>query len=407
MSPCAIIVPTLALLLVAAPRARAAADLSKVKVRADYWLEKRRALIDKVFGSEGGELPSRSMPDAVEAVPGPNAQGCLCSERGFCNASECVWSNNMTKLTWTITQKLNSTYTLTLNSTVFHTLNTSGVAPGIWANGINMPKNPLPAKKFERTLVLFHQGHAEPHDLCSTDNYGEVDWLNQLGFDVMELEMPLLGCNAVPDLPYDLVGGHNWFQKFDDDAPVMRFFLEPIILTINYAIEHLGYDNVVMAGLSGGGWSTTVASAMDPRIKLSFPVAGSIPCEFDHTSWDFEQYGACGAKGVTKWPANYTEMYVLAALEPDRYSFQVIHEFDSCCFRSQGRHGRIIEYNTWVQTQTAGRFQTTPTVGNIHEVNWRDKTIIGGLLSRYLKAGKLTEADWGNVPFDILRAWGP
>ena len=32
-----------------------------------------------------------------------------------------------------------------------------------------------------------------------------------------------------------------------------------------------------MLGLSGGGWSTTLASAVDPRIQLSFPTAGSIP----------------------------------------------------------------------------------------------------------------------------------
>ena len=31
-----------------------------------------------------------------------------------------------------------------------------------------------------------------------------------------------------------------------------------------------------MIGLSGGGWSTTVAAALDPRIGLSLPVAGSV-----------------------------------------------------------------------------------------------------------------------------------
>jgi hypothetical protein len=32
-----------------------------------------------------------------------------------------------------------------------------------------------------------------------------------------------------------------------------------------------------MFGLSGGGWSTTIAAALDPRITLSVPVAGSVP----------------------------------------------------------------------------------------------------------------------------------
>ena len=56
----------------------------------------------------------------------------------------------------------------------------------------------------------------------------------------------------------------------------MRFFLEPIILTINYAVDVLKYETVVLMGLSGGGWSTTIAAAVDPRIQLSMPTAGSI-----------------------------------------------------------------------------------------------------------------------------------
>lgn len=43
-------------------------------------------------------------------------------------------------------------------------------------------------------------------------------------------------------------------------------------------------------GLSGGGWTTTLAAALDPRIDLSIPIAGSIPCNFGHTSIDFEQF---------------------------------------------------------------------------------------------------------------------
>ena len=40
----------------------------------------------------------------------------------------------MTKLTWTISVKVNDSFTLSLNSTIFHTLNTSGVAPQVSGN---------------------------------------------------------------------------------------------------------------------------------------------------------------------------------------------------------------------------------------------------------------------------------
>ncbi len=50
-----------------------------------------------------------------------------------------------------------------------------------------------------------------------------------------------------------------------------------MILAVNYAVGALGYDHIVMLGLSGGGWTTTLAAAVDARIALSMPVAGSVP----------------------------------------------------------------------------------------------------------------------------------
>jgi len=95
--------------------------------------------------------------------------------------------------------------------------------------------------------------------------------------------------------------------------------------------------------------------------------------------------------------------YVLAALEAQRYSIQVIHEHDPCCFHGYGRHDRIIRYNQWVQGQAQGHFETTPTVGNVHEVNLRDKTIIGMLLDKFrMQDGILTQTDFKTIPFNTL-----
>ena len=41
----------------------------------------------------------------------------------------------------------------------------------------------------------------------------------------------------------------------------LRYFIEPVVLTANYA-ESVGYEEISMAGLSGGGWSTTFAPAV-------------------------------------------------------------------------------------------------------------------------------------------------
>jgi hypothetical protein len=56
----------------------------------------------------------------------------------------------------------------------------------------------------------------------------------------------------------------------------MRYFIEPVALVAAYA-KKLGYKHVVMLGLSGGGWTTTVAAAVVTDIDFSIPTAGSMP----------------------------------------------------------------------------------------------------------------------------------
>ena len=173
------------------------------------------------------------------------------------------------------------------------------------------------------------------------------------------------------------------------------------MLTINYATEVLGYKKIVMAGLSGGGWTTTMLGAIDTRITLSVPIAGSIPCEFQHTSWDYEQY--C----TNKWAqvCNYTCLYTLAGLEEGRYSVQIIHEHDPCCFHGYGRHDRIRAYNTVVQARIKGHFETVPTVGNVHECNPRDKVVLGTMVDKIRRHGKLSPNDFAALPFNTLQEW--
>ena len=95
---------------------------------------------------------------------------------------------------------------------------------------------------------------------CTPNYDGVVDYFNEIGYDVMEMFMPLYGCNA--ETPYGQPYNHFWFEQWERKGDyVMRFFIEPIILTINYAVS-LGYKHIFLSGLSGGGWATTVASDM-------------------------------------------------------------------------------------------------------------------------------------------------
>jgi hypothetical protein len=197
----------------------------------------------------------------------------------------------------------------------------------------------------------------------------------------------------------------------------MRFFVEPVSLAINFALTQ-GYERFVMVGLSGGGWSTTVASALDKRIGLSFPVAGSVPFSMRanspwHDGGDFEQerersiYEAC----------DYECMYTLAGLEEDRMQVQLLHEADSCCFRSGPRHPAIIKYNQDVAQRLAaagkngsssGTMCTVATAGNVHEVNMRDKAVIAYLTDRYDQGGGSAlprASECPHLPFNVLYRW--
>ena len=210
-----------------------------------------------------------------------------------------------------------------LNSTAFWTRNTSGVAPSSYIGPLGPPKFPsvpMPATGLSNTLVIFHQGHNSPCDIPEGDpDYdGVIDFLNQIGYDTINLHMPLYQVNAAGFFDCD----HSAFAALELlGAPVFRFFLEPIVRAVNFAVS-VGYSRIVLAGLSGGGWSTVLGAAIDPRIALSVPIAGSMPCDFAHTSWDFEQLCTNAWAQV----ANYSTLYALASLEPGRVSVQVLHE---------------------------------------------------------------------------------
>ena len=78
--------------------------------------------------------------------------------------------------------------------------------------------------------------------------------------------MPLKGVNIGPGVPTPTsrLPRHWWFLQWEEKGDAaLRYFLEPAYLTANY-IEANGYKTLHMAGLSGGGWSTTFAASIRP-----------------------------------------------------------------------------------------------------------------------------------------------
>lgn len=184
-------------------------------------------------------------------------------------------------------------------------------------------------------LVVVHHGHGCTLD----DDPGPVDVgyglqrtiaaLLREGYGVLGVFMPHLR-------PGDCTGGHDaMFEQNDDPRSPIRLFLETTAIGLHYLKQRSHADDFPeyrafhMIGLSGGGWTTTVYAALDPTIRCSFPVAGSIPLYLRSggSVGDREQYEASFYR-----LAGYPDLYVLGAHGEGRKQVQILVRRDDCCF---------------------------------------------------------------------------
>lgn len=189
--------------------------------------------------------------------------------------------------------------------------------------------NPTVPKKH---VVLYHQGHRG--DFIKSKE--QIRFFLDNGYPVVAFCMPLLGLNNQPTVYLERFGNlrmtthdHLKMLKPAFGHPV-KFFVEPIIRTLNYLGES-GHSSFSMVGISGGGWATTMVAAVDPRIRKSFPVAGTYPIYLRSNSqrdWgDYEQNVPEIYRTV-----NYPELYILGSVGENRKQLQILNQFDSCCF---------------------------------------------------------------------------
>ena len=183
------------------------------------------------------------------------------------------------------------------------------------------------------TLIIYHQGH-------SGDFYNgkeTIQYFLDNNFAVLAFSMPLTGQNSNPIIESDNFGNFRLlyhddlkFLKSNNFSPLKLFF-EPIFLSLNYLDQNYSFSNYHMVGISGGGWTTGVYSALDPRIEKSFVVAGTAPMflRFNTPSnfGDYEQMDVDFYK-----IANYLEQYVMSSSGENREQVQIFNKNDPCCF---------------------------------------------------------------------------
>ncbi len=193
-------------------------------------------------------------------------------------------------------------------------------------------------------LVVVHHGHA-----CVLDDgpgTGQRDLgiqrtikaLLAEGYGVLAMNMPRMrpGNSELNDAGDCRADHTNVLGLVPTTGHPLKFFLEPVAIGLN-ALSDRGYFDIGMLGLSGGGWTTTMYAAIDPRVRISIPVAGSIPLylRVEPYSHDLEQvlppfYGSF--EGSVPGIAGYLDLYLLGAHGNGRKQLQILNRRDDCCF---------------------------------------------------------------------------
>ena len=127
---------------------------------------------------------------------------------------------------------------------------------------------------------------------------------------------------------------HNQFSLLESPkfSPI-KYFVEPITLSLNYIDENYDFDSYYMVGLSGGGWITVLYSAIDERISESYSVAGSYPLHLRHETKNIGDYEQLNPNIYRI--SNYLELYTMSSFGDNRKFVQLFTYNDPCCFQAE------------------------------------------------------------------------
>ena len=193
----------------------------------------------------------------------------------------------------------------------------------------------IPERSNEK-LILYHQGHGGDFIL----GMDTIQFFLDRNFTVVAMAMPLLGMNNQPIVEIDGLGqiklnSHNQLRLLETkNFNPMKLFVDPIQINLNFLDKKYNFKQYSMIGLSGGGWTTVVYSAIDERISNSFSVGGSMPIYLrvdERDVGDYEQTNIDLYQNV-----NYLELYVLGAYGDDRKHIQIFNKNDPCCYSGNG-----------------------------------------------------------------------
>jgi len=198
--------------------------------------------------------------------------------------------------------------------------------------GVNSISYLFIPESFDKKLIIYHHGH----DGGFENGKKTIQTFLNEGYHVLAFSMPLKGYNSQPEIIDPTLGtikliNHNSLRFIESDTfSPTKFFFHPIFVSLNYLEQEFNFDSFHMVGISGGGWTTVLYSAIDERISKSFPVAGTYPIFLRTDPQNFGDYEQTLPELYRT--VNYLELYTMGSYGEGRSQLQIFNKYDPCCF---------------------------------------------------------------------------
>jgi hypothetical protein len=280
----------------------------------------------------------------------------------------------------------------------------------------------IPNQYKKNKLVILHAGHGDcglADGLALTDDppsgfQRTIQNMLWEGYSVLAVFM-------LVNVPGDCEGitGHDFiFDNVSLPAGTgddIQFFFEPLTVSLNYLQAKAtqdsfpSYTEFDMVGLSGGGWETTVYPALDTRIRISIPVAGTVPLYMRQNAYPRDEEQTHQAFYNI---AGYPDLYVMAAYGVGRRHIQVLNRKDTCCFGEAQHQPSQVGGLSWADALREYEMRVRATLFSLpspgffhteideaapdHQISWN--TVVGTIMTelnggkRFMGAGASTDA---------------
>ena len=226
-------------------------------------------------------------------------------------------------------------------------------------------------------LIIYHQGHTG--DFIAGKE--TINFFLDEGYSVLAFSMPLLGMNNQPVVDLENFGkikltthDHLIFLESSSFSPI-KFFIEPIGTSLTYLDKNYSFDSYYMLGISGGGWTTVMFSAVDDRISQSYSIAGTLPMFMRSDSKNIGDYEQIVPELYRI--ANYLELYILSSYGDNRTHIQIFNKNDPCCF--SGNISGIYDYEINNKLEQLGKgefFLYVDDTHKKHEISKHSRSLI-------------------------------